>query len=218
MPLRAWRSSFCTTSLWLLRPMPGAAQTPAVDDVADQIDRLGLVMAQEIDQELGLRRLRAEVDVGDEQCTEIAWCSRRTSSFPTVAARLLCPDSCNRRVTVAVDASRAIGCRVPGRGMHHGSRHPRQESHRLRVEPGARQGLRHGAGRSRLRPRRQRTRCGNRSPRPRRKSATALASRSPSCRATLPIRKSRKRCSPPARRRTSWSTTMAGRRAATSPN
>jgi hypothetical protein len=55
-----------------LRPVPGSAQPPAVDDVADQVDGLGLMMAQEIDQELGLGRLRPEMDVGDEERSEAA--------------------------------------------------------------------------------------------------------------------------------------------------
>ena len=54
-----------------LRPVPGTAQPPAVDDIADEIDRLGLVMAQEIDQELRLGRLRAEMDVGNEERPEL---------------------------------------------------------------------------------------------------------------------------------------------------
>ena len=51
-----------------------APQPPAVDDVADQIDRFGIVVAQEVEQELGLGRLRAEVDIGDEQRAEFAGC------------------------------------------------------------------------------------------------------------------------------------------------
>ena len=46
-----------------------------------RIDRLGLVMAQEIDQEIGLRRLRSEMDVGDEQGAELLRRWRRASVF-----------------------------------------------------------------------------------------------------------------------------------------
>jgi len=55
-----------------LRPIPARAQLPAVDDVADQVDRLGVVPAQEIEQPLGLAAARAEMDVGDEQGAEPA--------------------------------------------------------------------------------------------------------------------------------------------------
>jgi hypothetical protein len=48
-----------------LRPIPGFLQAPAVDDVADQIERLGLVVLQEIEQQLGLAAACAKVDVGD---------------------------------------------------------------------------------------------------------------------------------------------------------
>ena len=55
-----------------LRPVPAAPQPPAIDDIADQIDDVGVMVAQEIDQELGLRRLRAEMDVGNEHAAESA--------------------------------------------------------------------------------------------------------------------------------------------------
>ena len=50
-----------------LRPVPGRAQRPAVDDVADQIDGVGFVMAEEVEQLVGLAAARSEMDVGDEQ-------------------------------------------------------------------------------------------------------------------------------------------------------
>ena len=55
-----------------LRPVPVRAQRPAVDDVADEIDGLGFVPAQEIEQPLGLAAPRAEMHVGDEQRPEAA--------------------------------------------------------------------------------------------------------------------------------------------------
>ena len=94
-----------------LRPVPGAAQPPAVDDVADEIDRLGLVMAQEVDQELGLGGLRPEMDVGDEKRPEGLrgdGCGH-DPCFPCCLSGL-CPDSCNTRMTVAGADVGAIGC------------------------------------------------------------------------------------------------------------
>ncbi len=55
-----------------LRPVPAPPQPPAINDITDQIDDIGIVIAQEIDQEFGLRRLRAEMDVGNEHATESA--------------------------------------------------------------------------------------------------------------------------------------------------
>ena len=49
-----------------LRPVPARAQLPAVDDVADQIERLALHMADEVEQQLGLTALGAQMDVGNE--------------------------------------------------------------------------------------------------------------------------------------------------------
>src|SRR5215475_9770942 len=50
-----------------LRPIPGGAELPAVDDVADQIDGFGLVMAQEVEKLLGLATARSEMDVRQKQ-------------------------------------------------------------------------------------------------------------------------------------------------------
>jgi len=50
-----------------LRPVPAGAQLPAVDDVADQVDVVGVVAAQEVEQLLGLASARAEMKVGEEQ-------------------------------------------------------------------------------------------------------------------------------------------------------
>ena len=54
-----------------LRPVPARFQRPAVDDVADQIDRVGIVVAQEVEQLAGLTAARAEMDVGDEERAEV---------------------------------------------------------------------------------------------------------------------------------------------------
>jgi hypothetical protein len=48
-----------------LLPVPAPLQAPAVDDVADQVERVGLVPLEEIEQELGLAAGRAEMHVGN---------------------------------------------------------------------------------------------------------------------------------------------------------
>ena len=55
----------------LLRPVPALLQPPAVDDVADEIDRLGVVVAQEVEEQPGLAAAAAEMDVGDEDRPEV---------------------------------------------------------------------------------------------------------------------------------------------------
>ena len=50
-----------------LRPVPGRAQRPAVDDVADEIEGVGVVPAQEVEELVGLAAARAEMHVGDEK-------------------------------------------------------------------------------------------------------------------------------------------------------
>ena len=49
-----------------LRPVPAALQLPAVDDVAYEIDRVGLEVAQEGEKPLRLTRLRPEMYVRNE--------------------------------------------------------------------------------------------------------------------------------------------------------
>ena len=69
-PLRALRSSFCTTSLCGCGQYQPDLQLPAVDDVADEIDGLGVVVAQEVEQPFGLAAARAEMNIGNEERTE----------------------------------------------------------------------------------------------------------------------------------------------------
>ena len=50
-----------------LRPVPAGFQRPAVDDIADEIDGVGIMAAEEVQQSVGLRAAGSEVDVGDKQ-------------------------------------------------------------------------------------------------------------------------------------------------------
>ena len=50
-----------------LRPVPVGFQRPAVDDIADEIDGVGVVAAEEVQQPVGLRAAGSEMDVGDKQ-------------------------------------------------------------------------------------------------------------------------------------------------------
>ena len=54
------------------RPVPAAAQLPAVDDVADQIQRVGFVVLQKIEQITRLAAGRSQVDVGNPQGAVVA--------------------------------------------------------------------------------------------------------------------------------------------------
>ena len=57
----------------LLRPVPAPLEPPAVDDVADEIEGLGVVAAEEIEEESRLARLAAEMDIGQEERAEVTW-------------------------------------------------------------------------------------------------------------------------------------------------
>ena len=49
-----------------LRPIPPALEPPAIDDVAHEIKPVGFVLAQEVEQEIGLAAGRAQMDVRQE--------------------------------------------------------------------------------------------------------------------------------------------------------
>src|SRR5882724_7658145 len=50
-----------------LRPVPIGSQRPAVDDIADEIDGIGVMAAEKVQQSFGLRAAGSEMDVGDKQ-------------------------------------------------------------------------------------------------------------------------------------------------------
>ena len=66
-------------------------QAPAVDDVADEKDRLGLVMAQEIDQESALAGFEPRWTSEMNRVRKLRGFSPSMEQFP-VAARLLCSE------------------------------------------------------------------------------------------------------------------------------
>ena len=51
-----------------LRPVPAPPEPPAVNDITDEKDRLGIVPPEEIEQHLRLTSTGAEMDVGDKYC------------------------------------------------------------------------------------------------------------------------------------------------------
>jgi len=64
------RSIFCTKSLCDCGQCQLDFSAPAIDDIADQVDGVGVVDAKEVQQSFGLRAACAEVDVGDKQSAE----------------------------------------------------------------------------------------------------------------------------------------------------
>ena len=61
----------------MLRPVPAGLQLPAVDDVADEVDRVGVMVAEEVEQAIGLAAARAEMNVGNKERTEGNWTALR---------------------------------------------------------------------------------------------------------------------------------------------
>ena len=66
VPLRACRKSFCTTSLCACGQYHDDCKRPAIDNVADQINRFGFVVAEEIQQLIGLAATRTQMDIGNK--------------------------------------------------------------------------------------------------------------------------------------------------------
>ena len=55
----------------LLRPVPAGLQLPAVDDIADEIDGIGVVVTQEVEKLAGLAAARAEMHIGNKEGTKL---------------------------------------------------------------------------------------------------------------------------------------------------
>ena len=51
-----------------LRPVPGPLQAPAVDDVANKVNSLSIVVSEEVEQPLCLATARAQVNIGNKNC------------------------------------------------------------------------------------------------------------------------------------------------------
>jgi hypothetical protein len=77
-----------------LRPVPARAELPPVDDVADEIDRVGIVVAEKVEQPVGLTALCAEMHVGNEQRAKRPYAPRGHS-----AAILICESPRGERLT-----------------------------------------------------------------------------------------------------------------------
>ena len=50
-----------------LRPVPAGAEAPAIDDVSDKVDSVGLHIPQHIQNKMGLAAARAQMQIRQEQ-------------------------------------------------------------------------------------------------------------------------------------------------------
>jgi hypothetical protein len=97
-----------------LRPVPPALQLPAIDDVADEVELVGLVVPQEIQQIVGLAAGCSQVNVGNpDRPVPVYWKGR-------IVARLQ-----NIRLVVMMARIKARRCyrgvtEVPSRPFRHG--------------------------------------------------------------------------------------------------
>src|SRR5215470_1807371 len=55
-----------------LRPIPGCPQAPTVDNVADQIDRVGVMIAQKVEKKLRLAPACAKMDIRNEERAKVS--------------------------------------------------------------------------------------------------------------------------------------------------
>jgi hypothetical protein len=54
--------------IMLLGPVPTRFEPPAVDDVAHEVDRIGVDCPKKIKEQVALTTFRAKVQIGDEEC------------------------------------------------------------------------------------------------------------------------------------------------------
>ena len=50
-----------------LRPVPARAQLPSVDDVADEVDHVRIMIPQKVEQQGRLAAARSEMHIGNEE-------------------------------------------------------------------------------------------------------------------------------------------------------
>jgi hypothetical protein len=100
-----------------LGPIGPAADTPEVDDIADQIENVGLGVLEEVEQGIGLRGPGAEMHVGQENGAIADRVGLRRHAVKSPAGFLLHagakPDSCYRVVTktcLCTAGRRRSGC------------------------------------------------------------------------------------------------------------
>ena len=79
--LAALAQQFLHHVVMRLRPIPRRAQRPAVDDVADEVNGVGFVVAQEVEQFFGLAAARAEMHVGNEESAKPSRISHDAADF-----------------------------------------------------------------------------------------------------------------------------------------
>jgi hypothetical protein len=65
-----------------LRPVPPGAQLPAVDDIANEVDGVGLVMTKKIKESSGLAPFGAEMHVGKKDGSKSAGAAARRQHVP----------------------------------------------------------------------------------------------------------------------------------------
>eukprot|EP01132_Coremiostelium_polycephalum_P011880 gene11880-14531_t len=65
--LAALAQEFLHDVVVLLRPVPAAAQTPSIDDVADQIDRIRIVILQKVQEKGRLGAFGTKMHIGQKE-------------------------------------------------------------------------------------------------------------------------------------------------------
>ena len=72
-----------------LRPVPALAQAPAVDDVADQIDRIGLVDLEEIEEDRRLAATCSQMNIREEEGSDMSGFGHRFGLAHSIVRRFM---------------------------------------------------------------------------------------------------------------------------------
>ena len=57
-----------------LRPVPGAPELPTVNDIADQINHVSLMISQEVEYSVSLAAPGPKMQIGQKQCAILTCC------------------------------------------------------------------------------------------------------------------------------------------------
>ena len=66
--LAAFAQQLLQDIIMCLQPMPVAAQAPTINDIANQVNCVCIVVLEKVEKEFGLRSFRSQMGIGKKDC------------------------------------------------------------------------------------------------------------------------------------------------------